>query len=241
MSKNEKDISIEERNADSATPEPDNGVTEQAEANRHQNPPRETAEVEVKASKSEPTKLTAETGTPVENSSEDVECQPEMVQLPEKEYRELQAKAAKAEENWDLYLRVRAELDNFRKRAARDRQEAVRYANEVLLERLLPILDNFEMALQAMDQSDTATVESIRTGVAMIHGQLKNFLNESGIEEINAIGQTFDHNLHEAISQEETDSAEEGTVLQQIRKGYKLRERLLRPASVVVAKNAGSE
>lgn len=143
---------------------------------------------------------------------------------------------AKADENWDRYVRLAAEFDNFKKRAARERDDAVRYSNQALLMRLLPVLDNFEMALTAATGAPGDTAGSLRAGVDMILGQLKSTLAESGVEEINALGQEFNPTVHEAVSQQETADVPEGQVVQQLRKGYKLRDRLLRPASVIVAK-----
>jgi molecular chaperone GrpE len=149
---------------------------------------------------------------------------------------ELQAKAAKADENWDRLLRQAAEFDNFKKRAARDRMDAIKYANQALLDKLIPVLDHFEMALAAGTNAQDNSLESFKTGMAMIQNQLKSVLAESGLEEIEAQNQPFDPNLHEAVSHQESAEAPEGHVLQQLRKGYKLKERLLRPATVVVAK-----
>ena len=148
---------------------------------------------------------------------------------------ELQAKAGKADEHWDRLLRLTADLENFKKRAARERQDAIKYANESLLQKLIPIVDNFDMALAAAG-GETNANDSVRAGVAMIHAQLKSLLAEAGLEEINAQGEPFDPNLHEAVSQRESKEVPEGHVLQEMRKGYRLRERLIRPASVVVAK-----
>lgn len=145
----------------------------------------------------------------------------------------LTSKAAKADEYWDRYVRAVAELDNYRKRAARERAEAVQHANEELVRKLLPVLDNFEAALAAVGPG--TTFENFKTGVAMIHNQLRQALAEAGVEEINATGQIFDPNLHEAVAQRESADVPEGHVLQQVRKGYRLSARLLRPASVVVA------
>ncbi|HTI99360.1 MAG TPA: nucleotide exchange factor GrpE [Dongiaceae bacterium] len=149
---------------------------------------------------------------------------------------ELKAKAATAAENWDRYLRVTADLENYKKRAARERQDAVKFANESLLQKLLTVLDNFDMALAAAQTSQTETLESLQAGIGMIQQQLKSTLMEFGLEEINAAGQPFDPNFHEAVSQQETVDQPEGQVVTQLRKGYKFRDRLLRPASVVVAK-----
>jgi molecular chaperone GrpE len=150
--------------------------------------------------------------------------------------RELKERAAKADDHWDRLLRATADFDNFKKRAAREKQEAIRYANEGLLEKLVPVLDNFEMALAAAQTSPAEAGQSLQAGVAMIHQQLRNALTEVGLEEVDASGQAFDPNWHEAVAQKETTEAPEGQVIQQLRKGYKLRDRLLRPAGVIVAK-----
>jgi molecular chaperone GrpE len=149
---------------------------------------------------------------------------------------ELKAKAIKADEHWERLLRVAADFENFKKRAARERQEAVKYAHGALLEKLIPVLDNFDAAVAAAQQANAQSVESLRSGIAMIYNQLKNVLTEAGLEEVIATNQPFDPNLHEAVSHQESSNVVEGQVLQQLRKGYKLRERLLRPASVIVAK-----
>ena len=149
---------------------------------------------------------------------------------------ELTERAAKADEHWQRLLRTTADFDNFKKRAAREKQEAIKFANEGLIQKLIPVLDNFDMALAAAQAGQTEAAQSVQTGVNMIYQQLKNALVEAGLEEVDAAGKTFDPNLHEAVSQQETDEVAEGQVVQQLRKGYKLRDRLLRPATVVVAK-----
>jgi molecular chaperone GrpE len=155
--------------------------------------------------------------------------------LSEQQLAELKEQAGKAALYYDQLLRATADFDNFKKRAARERQDAIKYANDGLLERVIPVLDNFEMALAAAAAPNT-TVQSMQAGVGMIQQQLRAAMGEAGLEEINAAGQKFDPNIHEAISQQETSDAPEGQVVQQVRKGYKLRDRLLRPASVIVAK-----
>ena len=155
--------------------------------------------------------------------------------IPE-QLEELKQRAAKADEHWDRLLRTMADFDNFRKRAARDKQESIKYANESLLAKLVPVLDNFDMALAATQNAQGEAILSLQAGVTMIHQQFKTVLTEAGLEEIDASGKTFDPNLHEAVSQQETVDAPEGTVVMQLRKGYKLRDRLIRPASVIVAK-----
>ncbi len=154
--------------------------------------------------------------------------------LTPEQIAELKERAAKAEENWDRFVRQTAELENYKKRAARERQEALTYANESLLQKLIPTLDTFEMALAAA-KPEPAT-QGLRDGLIMVSNQLKSTMAEAGLEEIDATGKTFDPNAHEAVSQEETKDAPEGRVVRQIRKGYKFRQRLIRPAGVVVAK-----
>jgi len=149
---------------------------------------------------------------------------------------ELKERAARADENWDRLLRTSADFDNFKKRAAREKQEAIKYANEGLLQKLVPLLDNVDMALAAAQNAGPEAGQSLQAGVSMICQQLKTVLAEAGLEELDAIGKPFDPNLHEALMQKETPDAPEGQVIQQLRKGYRLRDRLLRPASVVVAK-----
>ncbi len=155
------------------------------------------------------------------------------------QYMDLQARAAQATEHYERLLRVTADFENFKKRAARERDDARRNATEAVLGRFIPVLDNFDMALAAAGQAN-ATVEALKVGVGMIQGQLKSVFGDAGLEEIPALGQPFDPSLHEAVSQLETSDAPEGQVVQVLRKGYRLRERLLRPASVVVAKAPAS-
>ena len=153
--------------------------------------------------------------------------------LTPEQVEELQATAARASENW---VRTAADFENFKKRAARERTEAAQYANVALLQKILPVLDNFEMALAAAQNAQGDKLASLQSGVAMIQQQLKNALAETGLEEVDATGKPFDPSLHEAISQQDSADVPEGHVLQQVRKGYKLRDRLLRPAAVIVAK-----
>jgi molecular chaperone GrpE len=156
--------------------------------------------------------------------------------LTVEQLEELKQRAAKADDNWERLLRTTADFDNFKKRAAREKQDAIKYANESLLQKLIPILDNFDMALAAAQTAQTDAAQSLQAGVNMINQQLKSVLTETGLEEIDATGKTFDPNFHEAVSQQETAEVPEGQVVQQLRKGYKLRDRLLRPATVIVAK-----
>jgi molecular chaperone GrpE len=171
-----------------------------------------------------------------ENMTDEPLVPVEPATMTPEQVEELKSRAAKADENWDRLLRTTADFDNFKKRAAREKQDAIRFANESLIQKLVPVLDNFDAALAAVQNTTTESAQSLQAGVSMIYQQFKNVLAESGLEEIDANGKPFDPNFHEAVSQKETTEAPEGQVVQQLRKGYKLRERLIRPATVIVAK-----
>ena len=133
----------------------------------------------------------------------------------------------------DLAMRTQADFENYRKRAVRDKEEAVKYANAVLIERLIPLVDNFEFGIQAARAEGS---QSVLVGLEMVAKQFQEFLTSVGVETIDAEGKPFDHNLHEAVAQEASDTVPEGFVIRQLRKGYKLRDRLLRAANVFVSK-----
>lgn len=171
------------------------------------------------------------------SATADTEILPPEVQKAEESEDASTAVAAEAAKYKDLYLRSQADFDNFRKRAGRDKEEAIRYSNSALLERLLPILDNFELGLEAARQSPDAS--GIIQGMSMVQKQLADFLQEHGVEVLSAEGTTFDPNLHEAVGQEASETVAEGIVVRQLRRGFKLRDRLLRPATVIVSKGNG--
>ena len=146
---------------------------------------------------------------------------------------DFQAEAARFK---DLAMRAQADLDNYRKRAVREKEDAIRYANTSLLEKLLPVLDNFELGLEAARSApDTA---SIIQGMSIVQKQLQDFLKAHGVEAIPAEGQVFDPGHHEAVAQEHSPGVPEGHVVRLLRKGYKLKDRLLRASSVTVSKGA---
>ena len=140
---------------------------------------------------------------------------------------------AEAEKWKDLAYRNAAELDNFRKRSARDAADARAYANADLLRALLPVLDNFEMGLEAARAESEKSM--IYMGMSMVQRQLQDFLREMGAQEVEALGRPFDPNQHEAVSQEPSAEAAEGGIIRVTRKGYRLKDRLLRAASVIVS------
>ena len=160
-------------------------------------------------------------GIPMKASGED-EAQPE---------ESIEPDAA----HWkDVAARNQAELDNYRKRMAREKAEQIKWANANLLGELLSVIDSFQMGLDAAKLEDSESI--ITQGMEMVQKQLEEFLSIQGATEISAIGQPFDPNQHEAISQETSDEIPEGNIISQIRKGYRLHDRLLRAANVIVSK-----
>lgn len=143
----------------------------------------------------------------------------------------LQAKSDEAGQFKDKYLRSVADLENFRKRALREKDEARTYGAESLLRDLLVVLDNMERAVEASGE-----LEQIKQGVKMTHDQFKQILRQHGVEVVEASGSPFDPAHHEAVAHIETADHLPGTIMQEHRRGYKFRERLLRPAMVSVAK-----
>ena len=133
----------------------------------------------------------------------------------------------------DTALRARADLDNFRKRMIQEASETRRFANASLLEELLPVLDNFQFGLQAAEAD--AGAKNLLVGLNMVAGQFQAFLRDQGVEEIPAVGCPFDPNVHEAVGQQPSTEVPEGVIITQIRRGFKLRDRLLRPATVIVS------
>jgi molecular chaperone GrpE len=133
----------------------------------------------------------------------------------------------------DLALRSQADFENYKKRSAREKEEAIKYANSSLLERLVGVIDNFELGLAAA--RDQGADSPIYSGMVLVQKQLGDLLTESGLQPIEAEGETFDPNLHEAIAHEPSDQISEGIVMRQTRRGYRYKDRLLRPATVVVS------
>jgi len=132
----------------------------------------------------------------------------------------------------DLALRSQADFENYKKRAAREKEEAIRYANTSLLERLVAIVDNFELGLEAAKREGDQS--PIYSGMSLVLKQLNDFLAENGLQPIEAEGKKFDPNVHEAIAHQSSDFPEE-TVIRQTRRGYRFKDRLLRPSQVVVS------
>lgn len=156
----------------------------------------------------------------------------EAIELSETEL-ELQRLNALAEENNNRYLRTQADFDNFRRRTVKEREELAKYASLKLVEQIVPVLDNFERAILA--STDNQDFESFSKGVNMIFRQLSQLLEQEGLQQMNAVGQPFNPEYHQAIMQVEADEHEEGIVVEEVQKGYMLKDKVLRPAMVKVS------
>ncbi|MBN1664056.1 MAG: nucleotide exchange factor GrpE [Deltaproteobacteria bacterium] len=168
-----------------------------------------------------------------EKTTEDTEKK--MTELAAK----LEQKEKEAADNYDKYVRAVAELDNYRKRAAREKTDSIKYGNETLLRDILPHLDSLERALGHADTSEN--FEAFKKGLALVREQLLGCLERHGVEKIDACGKDFDPNIHEAMLQVESDAHEHNKVVDELEKGYLLHGRLLRPAKVSVNRRTRSE
>ncbi len=153
---------------------------------------------------------------------------------------EIEVASAEASTNWDLYLRERADLENARKRHQRDKEDALRFANDRLLKEMIPVLDNLERAVEHAGQ-DNDNNQGLLEGVNMTINQFRKALEDFGVKPINAIGVDFDPNLHQAMGQVESAEQAPNTVVSEFQKGYLLHDRLLRPSLVMVAKTPTSD
>jgi molecular chaperone GrpE len=173
--------------------------------------------------------------TIVEDEEKDREFSPAAAddEALEKLRRQLEAKELEAKENYERLLRQAAEMENFKKRTAREKADAIRYANESLVKDLLPALDNLERAL---DYAKGGDGKPLLEGIEMVLKSLVETLGKHGVTQISALGERFDPERHEAIAQIESGKHDPNSVVQEHQKGYYLLDRLLRPAQVIVAK-----
>jgi len=139
----------------------------------------------------------------------------------------------------DRLLRLQADFENFRKRTLKEKEEAFRYGNQNIVKDLLPTVDNLERAIEHARGSQTGDLEGLLQGVELVLRELLGALEQHGLAAIEAEGQTFDPAVHEAMTQQIDESAPANTVMQVFQKGYRLRDRLLRPARVVVSGGPG--
>lgn len=148
-------------------------------------------------------------------------------------------KEKEAKENYEKYLRSAAELENYKKFAAKERADLIRYNNENIIRDILPVLDSLDRALDL--EGTSKDVNAFMDGLRMIQEQLFTRLEKYGVRKIEAVGKEFDPNIHEALLQVASDEHENNHVIREFEKGYLLNDRLLKPAKVSVARRPASE
>ena len=158
----------------------------------------------------------------------------ETMDIPRSEYDGLLKEKERADQYYDRWLRLQAEFENTKKRLDRERIEAIKYASTDIIAKILPIVDDFDRAVEAVRA--TKDIEALLKGVEIIRAEIDRILKQDGVERIEALGQPFDPHVHEAMMMVETDDHPEGTVVEELQPGYKLNGRLLRPAKVKVSK-----
>ncbi|KOO52237.1 nucleotide exchange factor GrpE [Viridibacillus arvi] len=163
--------------------------------------------------------------------AEAVEATTELT-VEEQHQAEITALEQKLDESESRFLRLRADYDNLKRRTQTERIAQEKYRAQNLLTDLLPVLDNFERALQV--EATTEDAESMKKGIEMVYRSLIEATTKEGLEPVASEGEAFDPNIHHAVMQEQDDSKEQGIVLQELQKGYKLKDRILRPAMVKV-------
>ena len=151
---------------------------------------------------------------------------------------ELARKEKEATDNYDKYLRAVADLDNYKKRAIREKVDIIKYGKEDVIKDILPFVDSLDRALEHADSSD---VQAFKEGIKLIQEQLLSCLKKHGVEKIDSVGLDFDPNFHEAMMQVESEEHTENKVVNEVQKGYLLNGRLLRPSKVCICKKINKE
>ena len=161
----------------------------------------------------------------------------ESLTITKKEYEALKAKSGERD-NWcDKYLRLHAEFENAKKRLDKEKTDFLKYANEGFIIEFLPILDSLDIAERHIQEAKD--FKAVQEGVNIIQDQIQKFLKDMGVERVKTIGEKFDPHIHEAIEIAETSNEDDGIILEELKPGYRLNGRLLRPASVKIAKRKG--
>jgi len=166
-----------------------------------------------------------------EASDEGIDLRPEVDRLQ----KELDAANAKADENWEHFVRTKADMENLHRRAQRDVENAHKYASEKFLEAMIPVIDSLEMGAHAASQ-EGADIEKLREGMELTLKMFADALHKFEVKKLDPVGDTFNPEFHQAMTMQESDQHAANTVLSVMQKGYLLNERLIRPALVVVSK-----
>lgn len=175
------------------------------------------------------------TEPPAEEAEEAQEPDQDMVRMQQ----ELETARAENAAAADLMLRLAAEMDNYKKRAIKERESLTKYGSQGILQELLPILDNFRRAIESANESKD--FDSFLEGVEMIFKQMDDALERKGVSVIDAVGEVFNPNIHEAVVHIASEEYPENIVAEELQKGYMLHDRVIRPAMVAVSKGTGKE
>lgn len=167
------------------------------------------------------------------NDNNQCNSKEEKITIPRSEYDSLKIKSEERDSFYDKYVRAHAEFENARKRLEKDRIDFLKYANEGLILEFLPIVDSLEIAERHIKEAKD--FKAVQEGVDIIQSHIQKFLKEIGLEKIKAVGGKFDPHLHEAVEIEDSEDKED-VIVEELKPGYKLNGKLLRPASVKIAK-----
>lgn len=177
------------------------------------------------------TKEEKEINNQKQNIEENIEEKDQQIELLQEKLKE---KEKEADEYLSYLQRLKADFENYKKRVAKEREEIGVLAKEVIITNFLPVVDNFERAIRASE--DSQDFRSLKDGVHLIYKQIKDFLERAGVKEIKSVGEMFNPELHEAVTYEENREVKENVILEEFLKGYRLNKRVIRPAKVKVAK-----
>ena len=183
--------------------------------------------------------ISGESNEPTVEAAEETQAQEASAETNEPVLTDLEKVQAEAADMKSRYLRSVADMENYRKRIAREKQDIIRNAAANVVESLLPVLDNMKLGLQAAENHPEA--KDVTVGFKMVDEQLKKSLSEQGLEELVTNGEVFDPNIHECIAQQTSDEIKEDHVIQTVRAGYRLNDRLIRAANVIVSSGSTKE
>lgn len=169
-----------------------------------------------------------------DQAAEEKAKQPETLTMPKAEFDAIKVKADERDAFQDKYLREHADFENIRKRMEKDKADFMKYAHESIALEFLPIADNLEIAEKYIKEAKD--FKAVRDGVDMIQMQILKFLKDMGVERIKTAGEKFDPNMHEAVETVEAEGKEDGLIIEEMKPGYKLNGKLLRPAMVKISK-----
>ncbi len=161
----------------------------------------------------------------------------EIAAILKKEYEALKVKAEERDGYCDKYLRIHAEFENAKKRMEKEKADFIKYANEEFIVEFLPILDSLEIAERHIKEAKD--FKAVQEGVNIIQDQIQRFLKDMGVERVKTVGEKFDPHIHEAVEIAESADKDDGIIVEELKPGYSLNGRLLRPASVKIVKKKG--